>query len=554
MPSSVLIRASLAALGFAASLVAAVASADEGPIAAWSVHNDTSPPLRELVGKAQDGPAGEAVEINPIGVLPKSLDAAEGSSIGPSAVAMGEPTPDPDLTFEGISATGFIPPDTNGDIGPSHYVQTVNAKYAVYSRTGTLLFGPANFNTIFSGFGGICETNNSGDPITLYDNDADRWLVSQFGLDFPGGSESYHQCIAISATGDPTGSWHRYDFFWDDEVFNDYPHFGVWPDAYYMAVNQFDGGTFQWRGQGVAAFERDRMLQGLSAQMVKFDLFAHNPDFGGMQPADWDGAFTTDGLTPPGLFAEWDNAPILGPDDAVRLWDFAVNWTTPANSTFGIALEPNHTVVTADVDPGISSVPQPPPGVGLDAIADRLMNRLAYRDLGSHESIVTNHTVDATGANRAGIHWLEIRTPFGDGPDGAPSLFQQGVWSPDSTHRWMGSIAQDGAGNMALGYSVSSTSLFPSIRYAVRRPTDALGTLRPEAEAFTGTGAATANRWGDYSSMSIDPNDASFWYTTEFLLTNGTSWRTGIANFSVNTLFADGFEAGNTAAWDTTTN
>ncbi len=550
MSSITSVRSSLLAL--AAVTLAATAAAQEVPILAWSVHNDTSPPLRELVGAPQPGTDGPSVEINPLGVLPKSLDAAEGSSLPPSDVVLGEVSPNPDLTFEGMSATGFIPPDTNGDIGPSHYVQTVNAKYAVYSRTGTLLFGPFNFTTIFSGFGGICETNNSGDPITLYDNDADRWLVSQFGLDFPGGTESYHQCIAISASGDPTGSWHRYDFFWDDESFNDYPHFGVWPDAYYMAVNQFDGGTFAWRGQGVAAFERDRMLQGLSAQMVKFDLFAHNPDFGGMQPADWDGAFTTDGPTPPGLFAEWDNAPILGPDDAVRLWEFVVDWTTPANSAFGIALEPNNTVVTADVDPSIFSIQQPPPGVGLDAIADRLMNRLAYRDFGSHESIVTNHTVDVNGANLGGIHWLEIRSPFADG---TADLFQEGVWSPDSTHRWMGSIAQDGAGNMALGYSVSSTVLFPSIRYAVRAPTDPLGTLRAEATAFTGTGAQTGStRWGDYSSMNIDPNDSAFWYTTEYHVSNGSSWHTRVATFSLNTVFADGFESGDTAAWDVTTN
>jgi hypothetical protein len=274
-----------------------------------------------------------------------------------------------------------------------------------------------------------------------------------------------------------------------------------------------------------------------------------------MQPADWDGPFPfADGVTPPGLFAEWDNAPILGPDDAVRLWEFVVDWTTPANSTFGIGFEPNNVVETADVDPSISSVPQPAPGAALDAIADRLMNRLAYRDFGSHESIVTNHTVDANGANLAGIHWLEIRSPFADGPEGTATLFQEGVWSPDTTHRWMGSIAQDGAGNIALGYSASSSVLFPAIRYAVRQPTDALGTLREEAEAFTGTGAATANRWGDYSSMNIDPNDSEFWYTTEFLITNGTSWRTGVASFSLDTLFADGFEAGDTSAWDITTN
>jgi hypothetical protein len=557
MPMPVVLHAPLAALLLLASILPVGAAADEEPFVTWSVHNDTSPPLRELAGPpAPEGP-GPAVEINPVGVLPKSLDAAGGSSIGPSEVAQGEPSPDPDVTFQGISATGFIPPDTNGDIGPSHYVQVVNAKYAVYSRTGTLLLGPSNFNTIFTGFGGECQTNNDGDPILLYDNDADRWLISQFA--FPGslpGNSEFHQCIAVSATGDPTGSWHRYDFFWSFTTLNDYPHFGVWPDAYYLAVNQFNETDFAWRGQGVAAFERDRMLQGLSAQMVMFDLFAHNPNFGGQQPADWDGPFPfADGVTPPGLFAEWDDSTWIGPVDAVRLWEFDVDWTTPANSTFGIGLDPNNTVQTADVDPTVFNVPQPVPGIDLDAIADRLMNRMAYRDFGTHESIVTNHTVDANGANRAGIHWLEIRSPFADGPEGAATVYQQGVWSPDSTHRWMGSIAQDGAGNIALGYSASSTSVMPAIRYAVRTSGDALGTLRSEAEAFASTGVQTGiDRWGDYSSMNIDPSDNAFWYTTEFYLSNGTSWRTGIASFTVNGIFADGFESGDTTAWDVTTN
>ncbi len=546
-------RGSLAVLALA--FAAASLPAQEVPIVSWSIRNDTSPPLSEMVAGVKEEPVPGTVEINPLGELPKSE--AGGSGVAQvSDVALGEPSPAPAITFEGMSATGFIPPDTNGDVGPNHYVQTVNAKYAVYSKTGTLLFGPFNFNTIFSGFGGICETANSGDPIVLYDNDADRWLISQFGLDFPGGSESYHQCIAISATGDPTLTYHRYDFFWDDEVFNDYPHFGVWPDAYYMAVNQFDGGTFAWRGQGVAAFERDKMLDGLAATMVKFDLFAHNPNFGGMQPADWDGPFPfPGGATPPGLFAEWDDAAWIPPDDALRLWRFDVDFANPGNSTFGVGLDPNSTLNTTDVDPTITSIPQPAPGTNLDAIADRLMNRMAYRDFGTYESAVTNHTVDATGANRAGIHWLEIRQPFTAGPDGDPVIHQQGVWSPDTHHRWMASIAQDGNGNMALGYSISSTSLMPAIRYAVRTPVDPLGTLRQEAEAFAGTGVQTnQTRWGDYSAMNIDPNDSAFWYTTEFHITNGTSWHTGIASFNLDLLFADGFEGGDTGAWDTTTN
>ena len=246
---------------------------------------------------------------------------------------------------------------------------------------------------------------------------------------------------------------------------NDYPKFGVWPDAYYMSVNQFTGGS-SWGGAGAFAFDRATMLNGNPATFVYFDLYSVNSDFGGMLPADLDG----DNPPPagsPNYFAEVDDSSSIPPDDAMRLWEFRVNWTTPANSTFGLSGQPNVVLPVASLTPVCPStqncVPQPDTSQGLDAIGDRLMYRLQYRNFGSYETLVTNHTVDA-GSARAGVRWYEIRKS-----GGAWSVYQQGTYAPaDTEHRWMGSVALDHNGNMAIGYSVASSSVYPSIRYTGR--------------------------------------------------------------------------------------
>ncbi len=381
----------------------------------------------------------------------------------------------------------------------------------------------------------MCEFNNDGDPIVLYDSYSNRWFASQFALpSFPNGP--FYQCSAVSQTSDPTGAWYRYQYQWPTNKMNDYPKFGVWPDAYYMTANQFNAGSLSWGGAGVVAFERAAMLQGLPAQAVYFDLFPVNSNYGGMLPADADGA-TPPPAGAPGLFAEWDDSTWIGPNDAVRIWEFVVDWVTPGNSTFGVAGNPNYTLTTTNVDPDMcgfarNCIPQPSTTARLDAISDRIMHRLQYRNMGGHQSMVTNHTVDANGADHAAPHWFELRN------SGAGwVLHQEGVYAPDATHRWMGSAAMDSTGNIALGYSASSTSVFPSVWYAGRLAGDPLGTLpQGEGSIVNGTGSQTDlsnSRWGDYSAMGVDPvDDCTFWYTQEYVQTTGTNtWKTRIGEF-----------------------
>jgi uncharacterized repeat protein (TIGR01451 family) len=446
--------------------------------------------------------------------------------------------PSPIANFEGVgNLNAVLPPDTNGDIGPNHYVQMVNTSFAVYDRDGVLLYGPFDNNTLFTGLGGPCEDTNDGDPVVLYDPLADRWLLSQFALpNFPAGP--FYECIAISQTADPTGAYYQYEFLISNTKLNDYPKFGVWPDAYYMSINQFNQNVLTWGGAGAVAFDRDAMLAGEpDPTMVYFDVGAVTLDFGGMLPSDLDGVAPPAGT--PNYFVEWDDSGWLGdPDDTLRVWEFNVDFVIPANSTFGAnpSYDPNTTIATLDVDPDLCGfdlcIPQPGTAQLLDPISDRLMFRLQYRDFGAYQVLLSNHTVDADGADLAGIHWFELRDT-GSGWE----MYQENVFSPDSDlHRWMGSVAMDGAGDIALGYSVSSGAVSPSIYYTGRLAGDTINTL-PQGEAIiiTGSGNQThpAGRWGDYSMMAVDPtDDCTFWYTQEYLNSSGVApWKTRVGSF-----------------------
>lgn len=476
--------------------------------------------VRQIAGKASEGVADESI--------------VQSSAGGPITM------PAPELNFEGVNNVNSVyPPDTQGDIGPNHYIQWVNLSFQIWSidrvnHTATSVYGPAAGNTLWQGFGGACETNNHGDPITLYDPFADRWFMSQFAIP---SSPPYYQCVAVSVTPDPLGAWYRYAFIWPNNKLNDYSKFGVWPDAYYMTTNQFDS-SLGYQGVGVAALDRDKMLAGQPASMIYFDLDAVNSNFFGMLPADFDGLLSdAPPIGAPALFTEWDDSTWLGdPTDMLRLWEFHVDWATPTNATFGIAGLPNATIPTANVDPDMcnyarSCIPQPDTLQGLDAISDRLMYRLQYRNYGEYQTLVSNHTVDL-GGDHAGIHWFELRKSG----MGAWSMYQQGVYAPDANNRWMASLALDHVGNLAVGYSVSSSTLYPSIRYAGRLAEDPLGTLsQAERILFAGTGSQTglASRWGDYSMMAVDPtDDCTFWYTQEYIaVTGAASWRTRIGTF-----------------------
>jgi hypothetical protein len=438
----------------------------------------------------------------------------------------------PIQNFEGIpNILGFYPPDTQGDVSADHYVQVVNVNFAIYSKTGTIVFGPANLNTLWAGIPSPWNTTNSGDPVVLFDQEANRWLITQFSL--PSGlTNKYAELVAVSQTSDPTGEWYRYVFEYGN-LMPDYPKFGVWPDGYYMSTNQFLNGS-SWAGAGATAFERAKMIAGdPSAQMIYFNL-GLTGDPSSMLPSDWDGPVTP-------VTGEPNHFSYInywtGPDDYLRTWDFHVDWIIPANSTFAQV----SSLATAPFDPDLCvatrerCIPQPGTGIKLESLSDRLMYRLQYRNFGTYRAMVTNHTVDVDGSGHAGIRWYELRNT------GAGwSIYQQGTWSPDASHRWVGSIAMNSVGDMALGYSVSdATSIYPSIRYTGRKSGDPLGTMSiTEQNIITGTGSQTGTsaRWGDYSMMSVDPSDdVTFWYTTEYIQTTGLkSWRTRIASLNIS--------------------
>jgi uncharacterized repeat protein (TIGR01451 family) len=466
---------------------------------------------------------------------PRGRDPVLQAKAGPALV------PPPNNTFEGGKNDDnfpffVLPPDTNGEIGPNHYVQMINLVTEVFDRQGNLLLGPINSNEIWTGTP-VCGTFNEGDPVVQYDQLADRWLLTQFafardlvGTGLPVGP--YFECLAVSETADPTGSYFIYEFKVHDTKINDYPKFGVWPDAWYASFNMFDQTQlFEFSGPGAAAFERDKMLDGdPNARMVFFDVA--DTSHGGQLPSDVDGT-TPAPAGAPNYFTEFNDDAFGFSTDQLSIFEFHVDWTNTANSTFAVA----SVVPVAAFDSNLCNferncVPQPHPGVSLDAISDRVMNRAAYRNFGDHESVMLNHTVDADGTDHAGIRWYELRDP-----GGAPSIFQQGTYAPDSEHRWMGSIAMDKAGDVALGYSLSSRSRFPSIAYTGRLTNDPLGQM-PQGQGimFPGGGAQTddSGRWGDYSNISIDPtDDCTFWYTTEYYpVTDGFLWHTRIGSFT----------------------
>ena len=435
----------------------------------------------------------------------------------------------PIQNFEGIgNLSSVYPPDTQGDISSDKYVQVVNSNFAVYSKTGSTLFGPAALSTIWAGIPAPWNGTNNGDPVVLYDQAANRWLISQFSLPYG----NYAELVAISQTADPTGAWYRYVFQFGT-LMPDYPKIGVWPDAYYMAINQFSYGS-TWAGVGACALERSKMLTGdPTARIVYFNLTSGS-DPESMLPSDWDGA-TSPQNNEPNYFTYYNSWSSLS-QQYLKIWQFHVDWSTPSNSTFSLA----STLVTAAFNPTICSDPtglgkcinQPGTAIKLQTLFDRLMFRLQYRNFGEYQTMVTNHTVNADNNGHAGIRWYELRKS-GSGW----AIYQQGTYAPDATHRWMGSVSMNAVGDIALGYSVSnSTTINPGIRYTGRKASDPAGMMTiPEQTIINGSGSQTgsAARWGDYSGMSVDPSDDnSFWFTTEYIKNTGTAnWQTRIASF-----------------------
>ena len=481
-----------------------------------SSKNDVSPRLATISPRTED--AAQSKRERPLRGFPQAVagipDAAVQSTVTTAAPAAS-------ASFEGIGqgfaafTVQYAPPDTNGAVGPSHFVQTVNVSFAIFGKTGSLLYGPAKMNTLFTGFGGLCETDNDGDPSVVYDQLADRWLITQFAVTGANGtSVPYLECIAISTSGDPTGTYYRYSF--PRSLFPDYPKLGLWPDAYYMSTNDFSGNTFA--GGTTWAFDRAKMLAGTPATAQLFHLSSL---YGGLLPA------TLDGKNPPPAGSP-NYFVSLGTSASLFLWQFHVDFATPANTTLtGPSSIPvaGHTELCS----GGTCVPQASTAQRLDSLADRLMYRLTYRNFGDHESLVVNHSVVPT-AGGGGVRWYEIRSP-----GGAPVVYQQSTYAPDTNYRWMGSAAMDKAGDIAVGYSLSSATMNPAIAYTGRTPADPPSTLQAETTLISGTGSQQGglSRWGDYSSVAVDPvDDCTFWYTTEYLTASGSfNWHTRVGTF-----------------------
>jgi hypothetical protein len=491
-------------------------------IVGHSYRNDVSPVVRTLVNPAGPVP-GFHTEVSPnprpVSRHANAPDAARQTN------RFAPRMPASMLNFDGIPFPGVncncAPPDTNGEVGATQYVQIVNTAFQVFSKsTGAALTSPTDIAAVWAGFGGVCETDGDGDPVVMYDQLANRWLISQFA----GTSVPTDECIAISQTGDATGAWYRYGFHLGSDFF-DYPHFGVWPDAYYMSMNVFNSSATAFLGSQPFAFDRAKMLAGVPATFqTTRDPSVFNPAVDSILPADLDGA-----TLPPAGAPE----PFLtsGPFNSTwPLFRYDVDFATPANTTFVVGGTLNPAAYTALCLGDPDCVPQQGTLDGLDALADRGMFRLAYRNFGSHEALVGNMTVNSAGV--AGIRWYEIN----HATSGTPAFTQQSTYQPDSTWRWLGSAAMDRNGNLALGFSASSGSINPQIRYAGRLAGDPANTLaQGEAHLFDGTGSQTGtnNRWGDYSDLTIDPvDDCTFWYTNEYSSTTSDfNWRTRVGNF-----------------------
>jgi len=500
------------------------------PTTVQALHHDTSLPLRDMIGTANANArvSGQAPYAIPNKfVKSNASNQSEGLGTPGAQTAMGANNVSSVITqFDGTSdddnaaivGFGVVPPDTNGDVGPNNYVQWNNLVAEIFDKSGTSLTGPFAGNAFFSGFGGSCETTNSGDPVVLYDHLADRWLVSQFAV-----ATNNLECVAISTTGDPLGTYNRYSFAFGSD-FPDYPKLGVWEDAYYMTTRNFAGG-FSYTGIKAVAMERAQMLSGGPAQMVIFDVPGGTQNDGWL-PADLDGPAPPAGT--PGLFA---GAPNTVGSNLIDLWAFSVDWTTPSNSTFTQVAN----LPTDPFDILIFSIPQPSPGETLDALSGFLMHRMQFRDFGSYQTLILNHSVNV-GSNRAGIRWYELR----DSGSGWV-IYQQGTYAPgDGEHRWMGSAAMNGNGDIALGFSLSSASTNPSIRYT-GQTADQTGTgvmNVTETNIITGAGVQTGSsgRWGDYSMLAVDPSDdTTFWYTQEYYANTGSfDFKTRIAHFSLD--------------------
>jgi hypothetical protein len=457
------------------------------------------------------------------------------SAQAPPAVAQpSENMPAASKSFDGLdyNAGGSVgyPPDPVGDVGPNYYIEAVNTAFAVYNKSGTQL-SATTFDAFWNGTSTLCDNDNFGDPTVVYDPMADRWIVADFAFVLNGNQTPppFYECIAVSKTSNPvTGGWYQYAVRTDDAQhpwLHDYPKMGIWPDGLYMSANEFDAaGNYQ--SVRLWAFNRADLESGATLRNVVVDVGGGTSYFtllpsnvrGAMPPANSPNYLVSESET---LFA-------------FEVWKFHPDYTTPANTTFTGPTNVSQTAYT--VAP--LTVPVPAPGTALDSLRERMMMQNQYVDQNGAESLWVNHTIafNANPGVPTAIQWAQINVTGGTVNTTPVQQQIYGNVGSDGLSRWMGSLAVDKNGDMALGYSASSLTTFPDIRYAGRLAGDPLNQLpQGEASLLGGVGRGVQvgpDRWGDYSAMSIDPNGCDFWYVGEYYSNASTSiWHTRIGSF-----------------------
>jgi hypothetical protein len=505
------------------------------PTVNHAVASGISAPLRDLA-KLPRAPQYGFHEANPVHRIPmrpagpvvdrveqKTAGGSANYSIGINVLGIGNGFPNytvPDA-----------PPDTNMAVGDTQLVQWVNVSYAVFDKSGNALTGPIDGNSLWaSGLpGSLCALNDSGDPIVQWDRVAHRWLLFQNVFTSP-----YAVCVAVSTSADALGTYWVYQFAVPGNGFPDYPKIGVWPTGYFQANNNFGPGGSSFVGSQICAYNSAKLLTGdSSAEQQCFQLTSNDYS---LLPGDVDSP-----TLPPAGQDEFYLSLVDNFD--LSVYSFHVDFATPANS-FVTGNNNSQLLSIAGFNPSCNGgyfgacVPQRGTSALLDSLGDRLMYRFAYyNDTSSFQTPqqhwYVNFDVTASGL-QGGVRWMEFATARTVVGPTDLAIAQQGTYAPDTNWRWMGSVARDQNNDILLGYSESSTSVFPSIFIAGRTPADALGTLESELSVVAGTGSQpdTSNRWGDYSAMRIDPVDnCTFWYTTEFyLVIQAFDWSTQMAS------------------------
>jgi len=596
----------------------------EGPIVIEGRYLGESPPMRDIDAEAAFAAMRESrgermgtKEVpNRLDVLRKQTglqreSRAPGQLIADSVAQLAPGsslTPPPRLSFEGMGnadngqLTGFViwPPDNDGDVGKFRYVQMNNISFEVFNkRTGQSIMGPLPNVALWASAvddqgipQSICAKSNDGDPIVLYDQQAQRWVLSQFAIGaFEDGPPYYfdfggYQCVAVSTTRDPRGSYHLYEFEITPDSedpfqagLNDYPKLSVWPDGIHLSTNEFIADessefSFTFRGASATALNKRAMYRGRPATAIKFFIPRATDDADpfhfSLQPSHWEGNKVPKikGKFAPNIYIQnmdfetWGPISVTQPD-GLHHWAFKVNFRKPDKSMFmdlGLIETPPFDSLGAFLYDAFGlAVAQPDTDNKLDILGQFTMTRAQYRSFGRHDSIVGNVStcvlpsgdtcVDEAGvldeSGQIAVRWFELRKT---GKNGSWKTYQAGTYAPDGEARWMASAAMDRKGNIGVAYSASSDTLYPSVRYSARNAGDPKNMLGTEQSCVEGTESQTAvlssgptQRWGDYSTISVDPqNGCTFWYTNEFYdetiddCFTGGCWKTQICSFQLD--------------------